>query len=244
MKPGVIRFRGDAIEDLIGRVGFTQMIWLLLRGELPEPGQAMLLDNALMSGVDHGPQAPSIAIARMAATCGVGLNNAMATAVNVLGDVHGGAGEQAVRLFDDILGRIEAGADEVAATEAGLAEFTRQQRQDHSGLRSPFPPDRSALAAIARARRRGDCRRGRCGQVRADCPADRGCAGTAERTPHPDEHRRLDRRHLCRAGIPRAARARPVLPVAIRRHTGARMGTDATGRAQQGSDSASVHSLV
>ena len=98
MKPGVIRFRGYAIEDLIGRVGFTQMIWLLLRGELPDPGQAMLLDNALMSGVDHGPQAPTIAIARMAATCGVGLNNAMATAVNVLGDVHGGAGEQAVRL--------------------------------------------------------------------------------------------------------------------------------------------------
>ena len=140
MKPGVIRFRGYAIEDLIGRVGFTQMIWLLLRGELPDPGQAMLLDNALMSGVDHGPQAPSIAIARMAATCGVGLNNAMATAVNVLGDVHGGAGEQAVRLFDDILRRMEAGADEVAATEAGLAEFTRQHGKIIPGFGHRFHP--------------------------------------------------------------------------------------------------------
>jgi citrate synthase len=140
MKPGVIRFRGYAIEDLIGRVGFTQMIWLLLRGELPDPAQAMLLDNALMSGVDHGPQAPSIAIARMAATCGVGLNNAMATAVNVLGDVHGGAGEQAVRLFDDILRRMEAGADEVAATEAGLAEFTRQHGKIIPGFGHRFHP--------------------------------------------------------------------------------------------------------
>ena len=52
-----------------------------------------------MAAVDHGPQAPSIAIARMAATCGVGINNAMASAINVLGDVHGGAGEQAVELF-------------------------------------------------------------------------------------------------------------------------------------------------
>jgi citrate synthase len=35
----------------------------------------------------------------MAVTCGIGLNNAMATGVNMLGDVHGGAGEQAVTLF-------------------------------------------------------------------------------------------------------------------------------------------------
>ena len=41
------------------------------------------------------PQAPSIAAARMAATCGVGLNNVMATGVNMLGDVHGGPGNNA-----------------------------------------------------------------------------------------------------------------------------------------------------
>ena len=90
MQPGVIRYRGYPIQELIGNVSFAQMIWLMLRGELPSAGQAQLLDAALMSAVDHGPQAPSIAIARMAATCGVGLNNAMASAVNVLGDVHGG----------------------------------------------------------------------------------------------------------------------------------------------------------
>src|SRR5215469_1642246 len=84
MQPGVIRYRGYAIEDLIGRVGFAQMVWLMTRGELPTETQGRLLDMALMSAVDHGPQAPSIAIARMAATCGVGLNNAMASAVNVL----------------------------------------------------------------------------------------------------------------------------------------------------------------
>jgi citrate synthase len=100
MEPGVIRYRGYPIEQLIGKIGFAQMIWLLLRGDLPSEAQARLLDAVLMSAVDHGPQAPSIAIARMAATCGVGLNNAMASAVNVLGDVHGGAGEQAVELYD------------------------------------------------------------------------------------------------------------------------------------------------
>jgi citrate synthase len=140
MKPGAIRFRGYAIEELIGRIGFTPMIWLMLRGELPDPRAAALLDAALMSGVDHGPQAPSIAIARMATTCGVGLNNAMASAVNVLGDVHGGAGEQAVELYDDILRRIDAGADEVAATEAGLAEFTRRHGKIVPGFGHRFHP--------------------------------------------------------------------------------------------------------
>ena len=69
MKPGEIRYRGYEIQDLIGEISFSQMIWLMMRGELPSKGQADLLDTALMSAIDHGPQAPSIAIARMAATC-------------------------------------------------------------------------------------------------------------------------------------------------------------------------------
>src|SRR5919109_594707 len=106
MCPGMIRFRGYAIEDLIGRVGFTAMIWLLTRGELPGKHAAALLEAALVAGVDHGPQAPSIAIARMAMTCGVGINNAMASAINMLGDVHGGAVEQCVALYNAVASRI------------------------------------------------------------------------------------------------------------------------------------------
>ncbi|WP_417672159.1 citryl-CoA lyase [Roseibium sp.] len=99
MAPGQIRLRGHPIEELIGNVSFPQMIWLMTRGDLPTPEQAKLLECALVAAVDHGPQAPSIAAARMAVTCGLGLNGAMASAVNMLDDVHGGAGEQAVELF-------------------------------------------------------------------------------------------------------------------------------------------------
>lgn len=106
MKPGMIRYRGYAVEDLIGRVGFAEMVWLLTRGELPEPRAAKLLEAALVAAVDHGPQAPSIAVARMAMTCGVDINNAMASAVNVLGDVHGGAVEQCVSFYNAIARRI------------------------------------------------------------------------------------------------------------------------------------------
>ena len=114
VSPGVIDLRGHPIQDLIGRVSFVEMIWLLLRGSSPSPREAALLEAALVASVDHGPQAPSIAIARMAATCGVGLNSAMASGVNALGDVHGGAGQQCVELLAEIVAA-DGAAEEVLA---------------------------------------------------------------------------------------------------------------------------------
>ena len=116
IRPGVICMRGYAIEQLIGRIAFPEMIWLMLRGELPTPEQGKLLGAALVAAVDHGPQAPSIAIARMAITCGVGINNAMASGVNALGDIHGGAGQQCMELYAAVAARTHVGANvELAA---------------------------------------------------------------------------------------------------------------------------------
>jgi citrate synthase len=100
--PGRIGFRGYPVQELIGAVTFPEMIWLMLRGELPARPQAALLEAALVSGVDHGPHAPSIAISRMAVTCGLPINGAMASAINVLDDVHGGAGQQCMELMQRI----------------------------------------------------------------------------------------------------------------------------------------------
>ena len=102
MEPGRIEIRGQAIQDLIGHLSFAEMIWLMLRGDTPGKGQAELLEAALVASVDHGPQAPSIAAARMAVTCGLGLNGAMGTAVHMLDDVHGGAGQQFVSILQDL----------------------------------------------------------------------------------------------------------------------------------------------
>jgi citrate synthase len=117
IEPGVIELRGRPVQDLIGTTTLAEMIWLLVRGDAPAPGQARLLEAALVAGVDHGPQAPSIAIARMTATCGVGLNGAMASGINALGDVHGGAGQQCVELLMEIAARddVDAAAREVLA---------------------------------------------------------------------------------------------------------------------------------
>ncbi|MET3595413.1 MULTISPECIES: citryl-CoA lyase [Mesorhizobium] len=140
MRPGVIRLRGYEIQDLIGRVSFPAMIWLMLRGELPSEQQAELLGIALGAAVDHGPQAPSIAIARMAATCGVGINNAMASAINVLGDVHGGAGEQALTFYGDIAAAVDQGATLADAVSARLDRFFAEEKGYLPGLGHRFHP--------------------------------------------------------------------------------------------------------
>ncbi|MDX8436986.1 citryl-CoA lyase [Mesorhizobium abyssinicae] len=140
MSPGVIRLRGYEIQDLIGRVSFPAMIWLMLRGELPSEDQAALLGIALGAAVDHGPQAPSIAIARMAATCGVGINNAMASAINVLGDVHGGAGEQALSFYGDIAAAMDQGTTLADAVAARLDRFFAEDRGYVPGLGHRFHP--------------------------------------------------------------------------------------------------------
>jgi citrate synthase len=116
--PGKIAIRGYPIEELIGRVRFPDMIWLMLRGELPSRGQSDLLEAALVPGVDHGPHAPSIAISCMAVSCGLPVNGAMASAINVLDDVHGGAGQQCMELYREIDAAAGADGDLVAAATA------------------------------------------------------------------------------------------------------------------------------
>lgn len=155
MEPGRIALRGEPIEDLIGNLSFAEMIWFLVRGNRPLPAQADLFEAALVAAVDHGPQAPSIATARMAVTCGLPLNNAMASAVNMLGDIHGGAGEQAVELYHF-----------VGSHSGGIGAAIDDWIDDHGkilpgfGHRFHTPTDPRAprlMALVAEAVERGAC---------------------------------------------------------------------------------------
>lgn len=154
MKPGHIAFRGKPIQDLIGNVTFPQMIWMMTRGELPNDKQAQLFEAALVAGVDHGPQAPSIAASRMAITCGIGLNNAMATGVNMLGDVHGGAGEQCAELYYDIDRLMGASGSQKGAVQLGLSNWKKKHGKIVSGFghrfHKPIDPRAPRLMELVR----------------------------------------------------------------------------------------------
>jgi citrate synthase len=130
IEPGKIRVRGYPIQELIGRLRFPEMVWLMLRGEIPAPAQAALLEAALVAAVDHGPHAPSIAIARMGVTCGLPLNGAMASAINALDDVHGGAGQQCMELLD----AIDAAAGQREASDEVVARVLADYRAVHGKI--------------------------------------------------------------------------------------------------------------
>lgn len=160
IEPGKIQVRGYPIQELIGRLSFPQMVWLMLRGEVPSDAQARLLEAALVAAVDHGPHAPSIAIARMAVTCGLPLNGAMASAINALDDVHGGAGEQCMQLFAEI----DAAAGHADADDALVGEVLDRFIAAHGKVVPGFghrwhgvdPRAVRLLALVADAEKAGD----------------------------------------------------------------------------------------
>lgn len=151
IEPNIIEYRGRPIAELIDSLTFTEVIWLLVTGRELSSGGARLLDAALLAAADHGPQAPSIASARMAITCGIGLNNAMANGVNTLGDVHGGAGQQCVEVIEQMRERHAAGEGELIDIARSVVAEHRERKAFVPGFGHRFhtlDPRRDALIGL------------------------------------------------------------------------------------------------
>ncbi len=101
--PNKILLRGYRIEELIGRVPFAHVVYLVLRGELPGEAEGRLLDAVLVSCVDHGGGSPSVMAARTVASGGASLTTAMAAGVLAIQQHHGGAIEGCMRLLGEAL---------------------------------------------------------------------------------------------------------------------------------------------
>ncbi len=91
--------RGYALTELIGKVTFTEQIYLLLKGELPTKEQRTVLDAMLVACAEHRINVPSIVSARYAYSAGNTFNSAMAAGVLSIGDYHGGAIDNAAKMF-------------------------------------------------------------------------------------------------------------------------------------------------
>jgi citrate synthase len=91
-EPNRLLIRGYDIEDLIGRVSFSDVVHLVLAGELPPPRVSRMLDAILVAFVDYGIAAPSVRVARLCASVGVDLaKSAAAGLIAFSGIYHGGA---------------------------------------------------------------------------------------------------------------------------------------------------------
>ncbi len=94
-KEGIHYIRGKALPKLIGEMSFTEATFFLLKGEMPKPNEAKLLDAILVSCIDHGVELPSAYVPRVIASTGNSMNAALAGGMLAIGDYHGGAIEKA-----------------------------------------------------------------------------------------------------------------------------------------------------
>src|SRR5512146_783257 len=99
--PGKIRVRGYAIADIMEKLTYAEAVYLILKGQLPTPAEAALMNAILVSSIDHGASPPSVLGTRTVVSGGNSLNAAIAGGVLVIGDTHGGAIEQAAKHFQD-----------------------------------------------------------------------------------------------------------------------------------------------
>ena len=112
VQPGEILVRGYPIEQLMQRCSFADVVYLLLKGELPAGAEGKMVGALLVSCCEHSLASPSVDAVRFVASCGVPLQTAVAAGVSAIGDVHGGAMEPcAVILKEAVAARKDA--DEV-----------------------------------------------------------------------------------------------------------------------------------
>src|SRR5438270_13467974 len=52
--PNQILVRGYPLDEMMGRLGFAEAVYLLLMGELPTPAIGRMLNAVLVSSIDHG----------------------------------------------------------------------------------------------------------------------------------------------------------------------------------------------
>ncbi|MGW5715264.1 citryl-CoA lyase [Amycolatopsis sp. NPDC003865] len=72
--------RGYDLEDLIGELSFTSAVFLLIRGHLPTPGQARVLDGVLSAVLDYGLEKPGTVAARFAVSANPSMAAGLAAA--------------------------------------------------------------------------------------------------------------------------------------------------------------------
>lgn len=135
--PDTIVVRGfDLCADLVGKVTFTDHVWLLVAGALPTAGQRRILDATLVAIAEHG-LVPSVAAGRMTlAAAPEALQGAVAAGILGCGSVILGSAESAARLMAGILAG-NGSRDLSAAVQAALVE-ARDARRAVPGYGHPL----------------------------------------------------------------------------------------------------------
>src|SRR5260370_41317020 len=117
-----ILIRGCPLDEMMGRLGFAEAVYLLLMGELPTPAIGRMLNAVLVSSIDHGVTPPSTLAARNVATSGAPIKDCVAAGILAFGPHHGGDIESCMRFLDSGLSKIRGGMSVQQGADAIVAE--------------------------------------------------------------------------------------------------------------------------
>jgi citrate synthase len=99
IEPNKISIRGYPLAELLGKVSYPQMVYLLFKGELPSENVGKMIEAILVSSVDHGTTPPSALSAVTVASTGAALNASVAAGILAISQFHGGAIEECMRIL-------------------------------------------------------------------------------------------------------------------------------------------------
>lgn len=124
-----IQIRGYDLVQMIGRIPFPSVLYLLYTGELPSPSVAKIIDALMVASIDHGPGAPSALAARTAASGGASLGPAAAAGLLTLGKYHGAAVQDAMEAIQQVVDGSKVDGDLNRAAEAVVIDWRKQGRR-------------------------------------------------------------------------------------------------------------------
>ncbi|MBR2557862.1 MAG: citryl-CoA lyase [Methanobrevibacter sp.] len=91
--------RGYNQRDLIEKIRYADMVFLLLKGRLPSIKESRIFNHVLVSFCDHGATPPSTQTARLIASSGSSMNSAVSGALLSFGHKHAGAIQNSMELY-------------------------------------------------------------------------------------------------------------------------------------------------
>lgn len=116
VEPNKLTTRGYAQEELIGNISFPEMVYLLIKGEIPAKNESKMLESVLISFCDHGVTPPSTQAARLMASAGSPMHACVSGGLLAFGKNHAGAIESTMKLLQEGVKRFD-GDIETAASE-------------------------------------------------------------------------------------------------------------------------------
>ncbi len=134
IEPNKISVRGFKLDELMGKISFAQLIYLLFKGELPDNNTGKLIEAILVSSIDHGTTPPSTLSAITVASTGSPLNASLAAGILAIAEFHGGAIEECMHILHLAMKKVKAENLMPAAAAQNIITEYRQQNKRLSGF--------------------------------------------------------------------------------------------------------------